>query len=381
MIHIPFNRPCQTGSESSFVLQALHSNHLSGDGSFAKKCQGWFQDRLPHGTRALLTSSCTHALEMAAILANFGPGDEVIMPSFTFTSTANAFALRGASIRFVDIRPDTLNLDESKIEAAITSKTKAIVPVHYGGVACEMNAINAIAKAHRLLVIEDAAQGVMATYEGRPLGALADIGTYSFHETKNITAGGEGGLLLTNRPEHEKRAEILREKGTNRSEFFRGMVDKYTWVDVGSSYLASELQAAYLFAQLERAEEITRNRMATWNRYCEQLDHLKQREVLELPFIPKSCQHNGHIFYIKLKNLEIRTKLIEFLKTSNIHPAFHYVPLHSSPAGKKFGEFVGEDVNTSCEAARVLRLPIYFGLAKDEVDFVCDRISAFFIKN
>jgi dTDP-4-amino-4,6-dideoxygalactose transaminase len=362
---ISFNKPPLTGNEQQYVLQAMQSNKISGDGYFGKKCQSWFEERLGC-PKALLTPSCTAALEMAAILLDIQPGDEVIMPSYTFVSTANAFVLRGAKIVFVDIRPDTMNIDETKIEAAITPKTKAIVLVHYAGVGCEMDVIMGIAQRHDLFVVEDAAQGMMSTYKDNPLGTIGHLGAYSFHETKNYTSGGEGGLLIINDERFLQRAEVIREKGTNRSQFFRGQVDKYTWVDIGSSYLPSELQAAFLWGQLEKANEINQNRLATWNAYYQAFQPLQANGLLDLPMIPADCQHNAHMFYLKLKDLEQRTAFIDHLKANEIMAVFHYIPLHSAPAGIKFGEFVGEDKYTTLESERLLRLPMYFGMSEEE---------------
>lgn len=315
---------------------------------------------------------------MAAILLDIQPGDEVIMPSYTFVSTANAFVLRGANIVFVDIRPDTMNIDETKVEAAITPKTKAIVPVHYAGVSCEMDAIMDIATRHDLFVVEDAAQGMMSTYKGKPLGTIGHLGAYSFHETKNYTSGGEGGLLLINDKRFLQRAEVIREKGTNRSQFFRGQVDKYTWVDLGSSYLPSELQAAYLWGQLEKADEINQNRLATWQHYERELGAFEQAGELDLPLVPEYCQHNAHMFYIKLKNLEVRTAFIEHLKQHDVMAVFHYIPLHSAPAGRLFGTFVGEDQHTTRESERLVRLPLFYGLTAQERDQVIQAVHSFF---
>jgi dTDP-4-amino-4,6-dideoxygalactose transaminase len=371
---IPFNRPTHTGSERRYVLEAMASPKMSGDGVFGLRCQSWFEHRLGC-VRALLTPSCTHALEMAALLIGIDPGDEVIMPSYTFVSTANAFALRGAKIVFVDIRPDTLNIDENLVECAVTKRTKAIVAVHYAGVACEMDTINAIARKHNLFVIEDAAQGMMSTYRGRLLGTLGHLGAYSFHETKNFTSGGEGGLLVINDERFVQRAEIIREKGTNRSQFFRGMVDKYTWVDVGSSYLPSELQAAYLWGQLEMERAVTANRLGTWNAYYTELSELPPAVNIELPVIPPNCVHNGHMFYLKCKNLHERTRLIEYLSQRDIAAAFHYVPLHSAPSGQKFGRFNGEDRYTSLESERLLRLPIWYAMTESDRRAVIDAVK------
>ncbi len=374
---IPFNRPAYTGNEDKYVLEAMRSSKISGDGEFAKRCQRWFEENLPC-KKALLTPSCTHALEMAAMLIDIKEGDEVIMPSFTFTSTANAFVLRGANIVFVDIRPDTMNIDEIKIEQALTEKTKAIVVMHYAGVACEMDTIMDIAKKYNLFVIEDAAQGILSKYKGKSLGTLGHIGAYSFHETKNYTSGGEGGLLIINDERFVERAEIIREKGTNRSQFFRGMVDKYTWVDIGSSYLINEISAAYLWGNLEKADEIYENRLNTWYRYYLGLKDLEDKGILQIPKIPSNCKHNAHIFYIKVKDLEERTALLDYLKQNEILAVFHYVPLHTSPAGSKFGRFVGEDLYTTKESERLIRLPIYYGMRKVEVDKVIDSIKKFY---
>jgi dTDP-4-amino-4,6-dideoxygalactose transaminase len=372
-MHIPFNKPYMTGKELWYIAQAHANGHLAGDGGFTKKCNGWLESRT--GThKALLTHSCTAALEMAAILADIQPGDEVIMPSYTFVSTANAFVLRGGVPVFVDIRPDTLNIDETQIEAAITEKTKAIVPVHYAGVGCEMDTIMAIARKYGLMVIEDAAQGIMATYKGRPLGSIGHLGCLSFHETKNIISG-EGGALLVNDPELAERAEIIREKGTNRSQFFRGQVDKYTWVDVGSSYLPSELIAAFLWAQMEEADDITRRRLALWSVYHQWLQGLEEAGSLRRPIIPKECVHNAHMYYILLPDLEARTALIARLKKEDIHPVFHYVPLHSAPSGRKHGRCHGELRVTEEVADRLLRLPLWLGLEQHQTR-VIDRVMA-----
>jgi len=358
---ILFNHPPYTGNEDQYVLAAMRSAKISGDGEFTQRCQAWFESALDC-EKALLTPSCTQALEMAALLIDIQPGDEVIMPSYTFVSTANAFVLRGAKIVFVDIRPDTMNIDETLIEAAITERTKAIVPVHYAGIACEMDTIMEIAQRHRLYVIEDAAQGMMSSYKGRPLGSIGHLGAYSFHETKNFTSGGEGGLLIINDERFAERAEIIREKGTNRSQFFRGMVDKYSWVDLGSSYLPCELQAAYLWGQLERATVITENRMTSWSTYYHALQNLGDAGLLELPSIPDGCIHNAHMFYLKVKDLDERTRLITHLKQHDILAVFHYVPLHSAPAGKEFSRFHGEDRFTTKESERLIRLPLWYGM-------------------
>lgn len=374
---IPFNRPPHIGNEDQYVLDAMRSDKISGDGKYSRLCQEWFERKLGCA-KALLTPSCTQALEMTAILIDIRPGDEVIMPSFTFVSTANAFALRGARIVFVDIRPDTLNLDESLIEAAISPRTKAIVPVHYAGVGCDMAAIIAIARRHGLFVIEDAAQGMMASYQGKPLGTLGHMAAYSFHETKNCTSGGEGGLLIINDEVFISRAEIIREKGTNRSQFFRGMVDKYTWMDIGSSYLPSEIQAAYLWGQLEMAEAITTNRLATCDIYREAFADLEASGKVELPSMPVDCKHNGHMFYLKCHDLAERTALLTHMKQNDILAVFHYVPLHSSPAGQKLGCFHGEDRHTTWESERLVRLPLWYGMGKVVQSRVVDAVRAFY---
>ena len=377
---IPFNKPPHTGNEEQYVLEAMKSPQISGDGPFGKRCQRWFEEQL--GCRkTLLTPSCTHALEMAAILIGIEPGDEVIMPSYTFVSTANAFALRGARIVFVDIRPDTMNIDETRIEAAITPQTKAIVPVHYAGVGCEMDTIMTLAEKYGLFVIEDAAQGMMSRYKGRPLGTIGHLGAYSFHETKNYTSGGEGGLLIINDGRFTERAEIIREKGTNRSQFFRGMVDKYSWVDIGSSYLPSELQAAYLWGQLEMAEAINADRLKSWLAYRDRLEPLAAAGVIELPVITETCQHNAHMFYLKVKDLEERTALLDLFKQHVIWAVFHYVPLHSAPAGLKYGRFSGRDIHTTSQSERLIRLPLYYGITTEEIDTVCEKITEWSGKN
>jgi len=374
---IPFNRPPHTGNEDQYVLSAMHSDKISGDGKYGDQCQHWFEQQLGC-KKALLTPSCTQALEMAALLINIQPGDEVIMPSYTFVSTANAFVLRGAKIVFVDIRPDTLNMDETLIEAAITPKTKAIIPVHYAGVACEMDTIMEIATRHSLFVIEDAAQGVMSTYKGRLLGTIGHMAAYSFHETKNFTSGGEGGLLIINDAQFIQRAEIIREKGTNRSQFFRGMVDKYSWVDVGSSYLPSEIQAAYLWGQLEWAEKITQNRLTIWNEYYAALNDLEQKGVIELPTVPSDCKQNGHMFYLKTKNLEERTDLLAHLKADDIYAVFHYIPLHSAQAGGRFSCFHGRDKFTTKESERLIRLPIWYGMDDLTTKYIVHSVKSFY---
>lgn len=373
---IDFNKFCQTGDELKYIEESLSSNKISGDGMYTIKCKNWFENEL--GSRVLLTPSCTAALEMAAILADIGPGDEVILPSYTFVSSANAFVLRGAKIVFVDIRPDTMNIDETKIEDAITDKTKVIVPVHYAGVSCEMNAIMALAEKYNLFVIEDAAQGMMSTYDGKPLGTVGHMGTYSFHETKNYTSGGEGGLLIINDQKLADRAEIIREKGTNRSSFFRGQVDKYTWTDIGSSFLPSELQAAYLYAQLLKSREINNFRLKVWNYYFDSFREIAEAGKVELPCIPDNCVHNAHMFYIKLQNLEQRAEFISVLKSNNVSCVFHYVPLHSSPAGQKFGEFHGEDRHTTSESEKLVRIPIYYGMEEKDYHRVANLVADFF---
>lgn len=376
MDRISFNIPPYIGTEDNYIKQAIMSRKICGDGEFTKKCNAKLEE-IAKTKKALITTSGTSALEMAAMLANIQPGDEVIMPSYTFVSTANAFVLRGARIVFVDIRPDTMNIDENLIEAAVTQKTKAIVPVHYGGVSCEMDTICDIAKRHNLVVIEDAAQGVMSFYKGRALGSIGDFGCYSFHETKNYSMG-EGGAVLINHESDVERAEIIREKGTNRSKFFRGQVDKYTWVDIGSSYLQSELNCAYLYAQIENPDIINSDRLNSWYAYYEMLKPLADKGFIELPFIPKECKHNAHMFYIKAKDLEERTKLIAYLEENGINAVFHYIPLHSSPAGKQFGTFFGEDRYTTKGSERLLRLPMYYGLKPEEIEYVAEKIRLFY---
>ncbi len=373
---VPFNKAAIIQAQFGYVDAVVERGVTRGDAAFCKKCSAWLEQNFSV-PKALLVSSGTHALEMGALLANIYPGDEVIMPSYTFCSTANAFVLRGAKIVFIDVRPDTMNIDEKLIEAAVTERTKVIVPVHYAGVSCEMDTIMDIARRHNLFVVEDAAQGVMGTYKGRFLGTIGDFGCYSFHETKNYSMG-EGGAFIINRLEFAERAEILREKGTNRSQFLRGQVDKYSWVDIGSSYLASEFSAAYLYAQLEIAEEINNNRLASWRRYYELLSPLAKSGRVELPFIPEECAHNAHMFYIKAKDIEERTELIEYLKEKGIVALFHYVPLHSSVAGRKYGRFFGEDKYTTKESERLLRLPMYYGMEEDNVEYVANSILEFY---
>ncbi len=373
---ISFNVPPRTGKELEYIAQSIENNKICGDGAFTKKCNQWFEEKT--GTKkCLLTTSCTHATELAALLADIKAGDEVIMPSYTFVSTADAFVLRGAKVVFVDIRPDTMNIDENLIEAAITEKTRAIVPVHYAGVSCEMDKIMELAKKYNLIVIEDAAQGVLSTYKGKQLGTIGDFGAYSFHETKNYSMG-EGGALLIQHEKDIEEAEIIREKGTNRSKFFRGQIDKYTWVNYGSSYLPSDMNAAYLYAQLEQAQEIFDARMACWNRYYENLKPLAEAGKIELPFVPEHCTHNAHMFYIKTKDIEERTAFIDFLKARGIMSVFHYIPLHSAPAGLKFGVFRGEDKYTTKESERLSRLPMYYGLTLEQVDEICDAVKEFY---
>jgi dTDP-4-amino-4,6-dideoxygalactose transaminase len=364
MVTVPFNKPHLVGKELWYISQAHSKGQMAGDGSYTRLCQGWLEERT--GCRkALLTHSCTAALEMAAILADIQPGDEVILPSFTFVSTANAFVLRGAVPVFVDIRPDTLNLDETKIEAAITARTRAIVPVHYGGVGCEMDVIMEIARQSGLLVIEDAAQGIMSTYRGRPLGAIGHLGTLSFHETKNIISG-EGGALLINDPTLSERAEIIREKGTNRSQFFRGQIDKYTWVDIGSSYLPGEIIAAFLWAQMEAADEITARRLALWARYHEAFEPLERTGRLRRPIIPEGCGHNAHLYYLLLRDLEDRSAFIKGMSQAGVSCVFHYVPLHSAPRGREVGRAADDLSVTDDLADRLVRLPLWLGLEEHQ---------------
>ena len=373
---INFNVPPYTGKEMEYVMQCVENQKICGDGPFTKKCNEWIEKKTGTG-KCLLTTSCTHATEMAALLADIKPGDEVIMPAYTFVSTADGFVLRGATPVFVDIRPDTMNIDENKIEAAITEKTKAIVPVHYAGVSCEMDKIMELAKKYNLMVIEDAAQGIMSTYKGKALGTFGEFGCFSFHETKNFSMG-EGGALLIRDQKYVEEAEIIREKGTNRSKFFRGQIDKYTWVNYGSSYLPSDMNAAYLYAQLELADEITEHRLLLWNRYYERLLPLAEAGRIELPVIPEGCEHNAHMFYIKVRDLEERSAFIDFMAEKQIKCVFHYIPLHTAPAGQKFGRFHGEDVYTTKESERLVRLPMYYKLTIEEVDGICDQILRFF---
>ncbi len=375
---ISFNEPPLVGTEEQYISEAIANRKICGDGPFTRKCSAWLEEHMKTA-KALLTTSCTHATEMAALLAGIGEGDEVIMPSYTFSSTANAFVLRGGVPVFVDIRPDTMNIDEEKIEDAVTERTKAIVAVHYAGVGCEMERICGIAGRHNLTVIEDAAQAVMAFYKGRALGTIGDFGCYSFHETKNYSMG-EGGALLIRDEKDRERAEIIREKGTDRSRFFRGQVDKYTWVDAGSSYLPSELNAAHLFAQLEQAERINADRLRSWERYQQMLLPLEREGILSLPVVPKTCKHNAHMFYIKAKDLAERSRLLAFLKERGILAVFHYIPLHSAPAGRQFGRFHGEDVYTTKESERLLRLPLYYGLSEADQNQVVAAVKEFYGK-
>ena len=373
---IPFNRPFVTGNEFKYISEAIANGYLSGDGLFTKKCHGWLEEMV--GCRkALLTHSCTAALEMAAILLDIRPGDEVVMPSYTFVSTANAFVLHGGVPVFVDIRPDTLNIDETKIEAAITPRTRAVVPVHYAGVGCEMDAIMEIAGRHGLAVIEDAAHGVMCAYRGRPLGGFGQMAAFSFHETKNIISG-EGGALLLNDETFVERAEVIREKGTNRSKFFRGEVDKYTWIDIGSSFLPSDILAAFLWAQIEQAEAITRRRLDIWERYHGELAGLEDKGLVRRPIVPAHCRHNAHMYYILVNDLEARASLLDHLKSKGVDAVFHYVPLHSSPAGTRYGRTIGDLAVTDDVSERVVRLPLWVGLGDSEVSKVVSAVKGFF---
>lgn len=373
---INFNEPPFVGTEFVYLEQAIRNKKICGDGVFTKRCNAWLED-CTGAQKALLTTSGTAALEMAALLCDIEPGDEVILPSYTFSSTATAFVLAGARLVFVDIRPDTMNIDERMIEAAVSDKTKAIVVVHYAGVSCEMDAIMDLASEYNLRIVEDAAQDIMSLYKGRPLGSIGDFGCYSFHETKNYSMG-EGGALLIADEKHNEPAEVLREKGTNRSRFFRGQVDKYTWVGYGSSYLPSDLNAAYLWAQLERADDINENRLAIWNRYYHAFVDLADQEIISLPVVPKECVHNAHMFYMKCRGLSERTALIAYLRDRDVQSTFHYIPLHSAPAGRKFGRFAGDDVYTTAESERIVRLPMYYGLAEEDQDRVIEAVRAFF---
>ncbi|MBE5883481.1 MAG: dTDP-4-amino-4,6-dideoxygalactose transaminase [Lachnospiraceae bacterium] len=373
---IKFNVPPYVDKAAEYIQECVTNQKICGDGAYTHKCNAWLEERTG-STKCLLTTSCTHATEMAALLTDIQPGDEVIMPSYTFVSTADAFVLRGAVPVFVDIRPDTMNIDEKLIEDAITEKTKAIVPVHYAGVACEMDTIMDIAKRHNLVVIEDAAQGIMSTYKGKPLGTIGDFGCFSFHETKNYSMGEGGALLIQNEKDIEA-AEIIREKGTNRSKFYRGQIDKYTWVNFGSSYLPSDMNAAYLYAQLEIADTINDARLACWDCYYENLKPLADAGKIELPVVPEGCVHNAHMFYVKAKDIEERTALIDYLGKNGVMSVFHYIPLHSAPAGQKFGRFHGEDRYTTRESERLTRLPMYYGLEPEQVKEICELIKKFY---
>lgn len=376
---INFNVPPYTGKELDYISRAVENQKICGDGEYTKKCNEWIEKKT--GTaKCLLTTSCTHATELAALLADIRPGDEVIMPAYTFVSTADAFVLRGATPVFVDIRPDTMNIDETKIEDAITDKTRAIVPVHYAGVACEMDTIMEIADRHHLAVIEDAAQGIMSSYKGKALGTFGEFGCFSFHETKNYSMGEGGALLIRNEKDIEE-AEILREKGTNRSKYYRGQIDKYTWVNYGSSYLPSDMNAAYLYAQLEVADEINDARMACWNHYYENLTPLAEAGRIGLPHVPEGCVHNAHMFYIKTADIEERSRLIAYLKEKGVMAVFHYIPLHTAPAGLRFGRFHGEDRYTTKESERLLRLPMYYRLTLSDVNYICDKVKDFYKEN
>lgn len=373
---IDFNVPAFVGDEIEYIKQAIEAHKICGDGMFTKKCNRWLEERF-HAQKVLLTTSGTTALDMAMLLCDIQPGDEVILPSYTFSSTATSAVLAGAKLVFVDVRPDTMNIDETKIEAAITEKTKVLMVVHYAGVACEMDTIMAIAKKYNLKVVEDAAQGVMSKYKGRYLGTIGDFGCYSFHETKNYSMG-EGGAIIINDAKYNEKAEILREKGTNRSKFFRGQVDKYTWVDFGDSYLPSDINAAYLWAQLRKADEINEGRLKCWNYYYNALQPLAKKGKVELPVVPNECVHNAHMFYIKCRDLEERTEFISFMKSKQIYCVFHYIPLHSAPAGVKFGRFCGKDEFTTAESERLVRLPLYYGLTVEECREVVKNIYEFF---
>lgn len=374
MIH--FNVPPFTGKEFDYMREAVENHKICGDGPFTKKCNAWMEQRF-HANRVMLTTSGSSALDMAALLCGLQPGDEVILPSFTFSSTANSFVLAGAKLVFVDIRPDTMNLDETKIEAAITERTRVICVVHYAGVACEMDAIMDIARKHQLLVVEDAAQGVMSAYKGKALGTIGDFGCYSFHETKNYSMG-EGGAIVINNPQYIERAEILREKGTNRTQFYRGQVAKYNWIDFGDSYLQSDLNAAYLWAQLEMADEINENRLKTWNTYYAAFKPLEEKGIITLPVIPEGCVHNAHMFYLKCMDLETRQAYIQFMRENDILCVFHYVPLHSAPAGLKFGRFDGKDEHTTPDSDRLVRLPMYYNIAGEDLRKVIEKTQEFF---
>lgn len=373
---IPFNKPAIVGNEKGYIRVAMENRKLASGGRFTKQCQQWLEERFGCN-KALMTPSCSNSLEMTALLAEIQSGDEVIMPSFTFVSTANAFALRGAEIVFVDIRPDTMNINEDLIEEAVTDKTKAIVVTHYAGISCDMDKIKKTAKDNQLLLIEDAAQAVMSSYRGHPLGSIGDIGIYSFHETKNLTSG-EGGALIVNNPRFIERAEIISEKGTNRKAFSQDKTDHYTWVDLGSSFLPSELNCAFLLAQLEQADKITKNRLTSWQRYDDKLSDLAERGFIDLPHVPVECSHNGHLYYIKTKNISERQSLIQHLRNKGVLAVFHYVPLHTSPAGKKFGRFHGEDRFTTSESERLIRLPLFYDLKKSHIDYIVNQIRNFY---
>ena len=373
---INFNVPPYVETAAGYIQECVKNQKICGDGAYTKACSKWIEEKT-HTAKCLLTTSCTHATELAALLMDVQPGDEVIMPAYTFVSTADAFVLRGAVPVFVDIRPDTMNIDEKKIEEAITEKTKGIVPVHYAGVACEMDTIMEIANRHGLWVIEDAAQGIMSSYKGKALGTIGNFGCFSFHETKNYSMG-EGGALLIRDADKVEDAEIIREKGTNRSKFYRGQIDKYTWVNYGSSYLPSDMNAAYLYAQLEVADQINHARLALWDRYYENLSELADKGKVELPVIPEGCVHNAHMFYLKAKDIEERSALIQYGKDNGYLSVFHYIPLHTAPAGLKYGRFHGEDVYTTRESERLVRLPMYYGLTMEQVDDICDKIKAFY---
>ena len=375
---INFNVPPLTGKEYDYIREAIASHKICGDGAFTKKCHAWMEQRFG-SNKILLTTSGSAALDMAALLCDIQPGDEVILPSFTFSSTANSFAIYGAKLVFVDVRPDTMNIDETLIESAITDKTKVIVPVHYAGVACEMDTIMDIARRHNLMVVEDTAQAIMSSYKGKPLGTIGDVGCFSFHETKNYSMG-EGGAVSVNNPEMIERAEILREKGTNRAKFFRGQVDKYNWVDIGDSFLPSELNAAYLYAQLELADEINNDRLNTWNEYNNAFKPLEEQGLVSLPVIPEGCVHNAHMYYLKCRSLDERTEFINFLKERGVMAVFHYVPLHSAPAGLKFGRFHGEDIYTTADSDRLVRLPMYYGLTEEDRNTVISAVKEFYSK-
>lgn len=373
---IPFNRPAVVGNEKGYIRIAMENRKLSAGGRFTERCEQWLEERFGCN-KAFMASSCADSLEMAALMAGIQPGDEVIMPSFTFVSMANAFALRGAKIVFVDIRPDTMNINENLIEEAVTDRTRAIVPIHYAGISCEMDKIKEIAEKYQLLVIEDAAQAVMSTYYGQPLGTIGDMGTYSFHETKNFTSG-EGGALLVNNYRFIERAEIVSEKGTNQKAFSLGQTNQYTWVELGSSFLPSELNCAFLFAQLEQADQITNNRLASWQRYDDKLAPLAELGLIEVPHVPEGCIHNGHLYYIKTKHNDERNSLIQYLRSKGIMAVSHYIPLHSSPAGIQFGRFHGEDRFTTRESERLIRLPLFYDIKKSSIDYIANQIRSFY---